>query len=172
MTVNTRVEVAGINEAIRGLNKIEPGLRKQFALEATRIAEPAISEAQNRYAQKGWGMSRAKGVGNKWAGPAVAGRKAFPWNPGKAISGVKVKLDADRRKLATILLVQSDFATAILETAGRKDKNPLGDALKQPLKPTTTRILGPALYSKKRQVEGEMSKAAMKVVNRVNKEIN
>jgi hypothetical protein len=41
----------------------------------------------------------------------------------------EVKLDADRRKLATILLVQSDFATAILETAGRKDKNPLGDAL-------------------------------------------
>ena len=171
MTVNTQVTVTGINDAIRALNKIEPGLRKQFAVEATRIAEPAISEAKNRYAQKGWGMSRAKGVNNKWAGPAVDGRKAFPWNPSKAITGVKVKLDADRRKLATILLVQTDFATAILETAGRKDKNPLGDALKQPLKPTTTRIIGPALYSRKRQVEDEMSKAAMKVVQRANEEL-
>ena len=171
MTVDTRITVAGIDDAIRALNKIEPGLRKQFAAEATRIAEPAISEAKNRYTQIGWGLSRAHGVDNKWAGPAVAGRKAFPWNPSKAISGVKVKLDADRRKLATILLVQSDAATAILETAGRKNKNPLGNALNQPLKPTTTRILGPALYSKKKQVEGEMHKAALKVVNRVNREI-
>lgn len=171
MTVNTRLEVAGINEAIRALNKIEPGLRKQFAAEATVIAEPAISLAKSRYAEIGWGMSRAKGVGNKWAGPAVAGRKILPWNPSKAISGVKVKLDSDRRKLATILLVQMDAATAILETAGRKNKNPLGDALRQPLKPTTTRILGPSLYSRKRQVEGKMKDAALRVINRVNREI-
>ena len=171
MTVNTRVEVAGINEAIRGLNKIEPGLRKQFTAEVTRIAEPATSEAKNRYAQIGWGMSRAHGVGRKWAGPAVNGRKIFPWNPAKAIQRVEVKLDSDRRKLATILIIQKDAATAILETAGRKNKNPLGYALNQPLKPTTTRILGPALYSKKNQIEGKMKDAALRVVNRVNREL-
>ena len=171
MTTNTRLEIAGINEAIRGLNKIEPGLRKQFAAEVTRIAEPATSEAKNRYAQIGWGFSRAHGVGRKWAGPAVNGRNILPWNPAKAIQRVEVKLDSDRKKLATILIIQKDAATAILETAGRKNKNPLGDALNQPLKPTTTRILGPALYSRKRQIEGEMTKAALKVINQVNREL-
>ena len=171
MTVNTRLEVAGINEAIRGLNKIEPGLRKQFTAEVTRIAEPATSEAKNRYAQIGWGMSRAHGVGRNWAGPAVNGRKIFPWKPAKAIERLEVKLDSDRRKLATILIIQKDAATAILETAGRKNKNPLGYALNQPLKPTTTRILGPALYSKKNQIEGKMKDAALRVVNRVNREL-
>jgi hypothetical protein len=172
MTVNTQTTVVGINDAIRALNKIEPGLRKQFAAEATSIASPAIAEAQNRYARIGWGMSQARGIGHKWAGPAVNGRKVFPWSPAKAISGVRIKLDADRRKLATILLVQMDPATAILEGAGRKNKNPLADALKQPLKPSTTRILGPSLYSKKEQVQDEMSKAAMRVIDRVNKESN
>ena len=171
MPVNTRVTVVGINDAIRALNKIEPGLRKQFTAEANVIAEPAITEAKMRYASIGWGMSNAKGISHKWAGPAVNGRKVFPWSPAKAIRGVKVKLDTDRRTVATILLVQTDPGTAILEGAGRKNRNELADALKQPLKPGTTRILGPSLYSKKRQVEGEMSKAAMRVISRVNKEI-
>jgi len=171
VTTNTRIEVAGINDAIRALNKIEPGLRKQFAADATAIAEPAISEAKNRYSQVGWGSTRAHGVNNKWAGPAVNGRKIFPWDATKAIKGVKVKLDSDRRSLATILLVQMDPATAILETAGRKNSNRLADALRQPIKPASTRILGPSLYSRKRQVEDEMSKAAIQVINFVNREI-
>jgi hypothetical protein len=171
MTVNTRLEVAGINEAIRSLNKVEPGLRKQFTAEAARIAEPATSEAKKRYAQIGWGMSRAHGVGRKWAGPAVNGRKILPWKPAKAIQRIEIKLDSDRRKLATILIIQKDAATAILETAGRKNENPLGYALNQPLKPTTTRVLGPALYSRKRQIEGEMTRAALKVINQVNREL-
>ena len=40
MTANISVEVAGINEAIRSLNKIEPGLRKEFNNEARVIAQP------------------------------------------------------------------------------------------------------------------------------------
>ena len=37
MTVDTRITVAGIDDAIRALNKIEPGLRKEFAAEAPII---------------------------------------------------------------------------------------------------------------------------------------
>jgi hypothetical protein len=172
MSVNTRVEVAGINEAIRALNKIEPGLRKKFQAEAQQIAQPAVSEAQRRYSQVGWGSNQVHGISRNWSGQAVKGRKAFPWSVSKATRGVKVKLDSDRRRVASILLTQTDFATAILEAAGRKNQNPLADALGDSLKPTTTRVLGKALYSRKKQVEEEMKKAAFKVVDMVNKELN
>ena len=43
------VEVKGINEAIRTLNKIEPGLRKAYNNEARNIAAPAVNAVKNAY---------------------------------------------------------------------------------------------------------------------------
>lgn len=161
-TVNT--EVVGVKDAIRSLNKIEPGLRKQFAAEVTEIAKPAIEETRKRYAAQGLPLS---GMARNWQSK---GRKLFPYNPAKAAKGVKVKLQGDRRKLATILIQQSDAGTAVFETAGRKQANPLGDSLGN-LPANRTRILGPAVYSKKKQIEGKIEQATLKVVQRVNREL-
>jgi hypothetical protein len=38
MTTNTTVQIKGLKEAIRSLNKVEPGLRKQFVANATQGA--------------------------------------------------------------------------------------------------------------------------------------
>ena len=167
MSGSYNVEIVGINEAIRSLNKIEPGLRKQFAADATQIAQPAIREAQRRYEIIGWGISRISGVSRSWT---TNGRKVLPFNLSKARNGVKIRLDADRRRTATILLEQRDAGTAILESAGRANQNPLGDALGS-IRPGTTRVLGPALYSKKGEVENAMREASLKVVQRVESEL-
>lgn len=165
----TSVQVLGVNDAIRSLNKIEPGLRKQFNADATRIAQPAIQEAQQRYEQIAWGQAHLRGVSRNWNSN---GRKLFPFNLSKARNGLKVKLDADRRRTATILLEQRDAATAILESAGRKNpSNQLAVNMK-PIKPGHTRVLGPALFSKKSQVQSEMETASLKVVQRVQRELN
>jgi hypothetical protein len=164
----TSVQVLGINDAIRSLNKIEPGLRKQFASDATRIAQPAIQEAQRRYEQVAWGQSHLRGTSRAWTS---GGRKLFPIDLAKASKGLKIRLDADRRRTATIVLEQRDAATAILESAGRKSPgNPLAVNM-TPLKPNHTRVLGPALFSKKNQVEEEMKAAALEVTQRVQKEL-
>jgi hypothetical protein len=168
--VKTDTELVGIKDAIRSLNKIEPGLRKQFAAEANDIAKPAIEEAARRYKFVGWGETRVQGVARTWAGPAVNGRKIFPWSYNKAVRGLKVKLDADRRATSVILLVQMDAATQILETAGRATDNDLGRAL-GPLSPNRTRVLGPSLFAHRREIEQNMAKAALAVVNRVNEEL-
>lgn len=94
----------------------------------------------------------------------------LPFNLSKARNGVKIRLDADRRRTATILLEQRDAGTAILESAGRANQNPLGDALGS-IRPGTTRVLGPALYSKKGEVENAMREASLKVVQRVESEL-
>lgn len=160
----TTIDVVGAKEAVRSLNKIEPGLRKQFAAEATQIAQPAISEAQNRYANIGVPLS---GMTRAWA---VNGRALFPYNVAKAQRSVKVKVEGDRRRTAVILLEQRDAGTAIFESAGRKTVNPLGTAL-GPLRPNHTRVLGPALFKVKDQVSREMERAVLAVVNRVNREL-
>lgn len=161
---NTKIEVLGAKDAVRALNKIEPGLRKQFAVEATEIAQPAISEAQNRYSTIGVPLS---GMNRAWS---VNGRKLFPYNVTKAQKGLKIKVEGDRRRTAVILLEQRDPAAAIFESAGRANANRLGTSLGE-LKPGRTRVLGPALFKMRDQVSQRMEKAVLAVVNRVNREL-
>jgi len=164
--VNTNVSVLGINDAIRSLNKIEPGLRKEFNNEARAIAQPATDAVRSAYR-----FVPLSGMNRQWAGPAVNGRKVFPWNLDKARKGVDVVFNTDRRSLGTINIVQRDTGTAIFETAGRKTSNPLGNSLGTVL-PGRTRVIGPVVYSKINDIEQVMYEFALKIVNRVNRELN
>jgi hypothetical protein len=158
------MEIVGAKDAIRSLNKLEPGLRKQFAANATRIAQPAISEAQRRYSSVGVPLS---GMTRNWASN---GRKIFPYNVSKASRGVKIKLQGDRRVTSVILIEQRDAATAVWESAGRKTTNALGNALGF-IKPNTSRVLGPSVFSRRDEISGEMEKAILEVTRRVEKEL-
>jgi hypothetical protein len=158
------MQIVGAKEAVRSLNKLEPGLRKQFAADATRIAQPAISEAQRRYNSVGVPLS---GMTRNWASN---GRKIFPYNVSKASRGVKIKLQGDRRVTSVILIEQRDAATAVWESAGRKTTNALGDALGF-IKPNTSRVLGPSVFSRRNEISGEMEKAILEVTRRVEKEL-
>lgn len=166
MTVDTTMSVVGINEAIRSLNKIQPGLRKEFNNEARAIGAPAVNAVRSAYR-----FVPLSGMERKWAGPAVNGRKVFPWNLDKARKGVDVVFNTDRRSTGTINIVQRDIGSAIFETAGRKTSNPLGNAL-GPVSPGRTRIIGPVVYSKINEIEKVMYDFAVRIVARVNKELN
>ena len=159
------VEVQGINEAIRSLNKIQPGLRKEFNNEARVVAAPVVNAVKNAYH-----FVPLSGMDRKWAGPAVKGRKVFPLTVANARKGVDVTFNTDRRSLGVINIVQRNAGWAIFETAGRKNKNPLGDSL-GPIQPGRTRLIGPVVYSKCRDIEDGMRRLAIKIVNRVNKEL-
>jgi len=165
MTVNMTTEVAGINEAIRSLNKIEPGLRKQFNNDAREIAKPATDAVKSAYQ-----FVPLSGMNRKWAGPAVNGRKVFPFTVAKARKGVDVVFDTDRRTLGVINVVQRDTGTAIFETAGRKNPNALGDSLGR-VSPGRTRVIGPVVYSRRRDIEDGIRRLALQIVNRVNREL-
>jgi hypothetical protein len=165
MPASTEISVLGINEAIRSLNKIEPGLRKQFNNEARAIAQPATNAVKDAYR-----FVPLSGMERRWAGPAVNGRRVFPFTLAKARKGVDVVFDTDRRTLGVINIVQRDTGTAIFETAGRKNPNPLGESLGR-LSPGRTRLIGPVVYSKVALIEREMEKFAVRIVNRVNREL-
>ena len=162
MTTNTSIEVVGLKEAIRSLNKVEPGLRKQFVQDANLIAQPAIQEVQ-----RGYTKVPLSGMARKWE---KDNRKIFPFSVARAISGVKLKVDASREATSLIYITQTNVAAAVFEAAGRANPNSLGDSLGQ-LKPGHTRVLGPAVFRKRREIEREILKASMDAVSRVQKEL-
>ena len=163
MTTNTTIEVTGLKEAIRSLNKVEPGLRKQFVQDATRIAQPAIREVQAGYVKV-----PLSGMARKWQ---QENKKIFPFSVARAVNGVKLKVDASREAVSLIYITQTNVAAAVFEAAGRTNQNQLGDSLGQ-LRPGTTRILGPAVYRKRGEIEREMLKASMDAIRLVQKELD
>ena len=164
MTTRMSVEVVGVRDAIRSLNKVEPGLRKQFQLEAAQIAQPAIEAAQRAYTQV-----PLSGMERNWTEKG-RNRKVFPFSVAKARRGVKLKLDARREATAVILITQTDRAAAVFETAGRRNQNPLGRSLGF-VHPGQTRVIGPTVYRQRRKIEAQMKSAALRVVARVEKEL-
>jgi hypothetical protein len=99
------------------------------------------------------------------------GKKIFPFSIARAISGVKLKVDASREATSLIYITQTYVAAAVFEAAGRKNQNSLGDSLGQ-LRPGHTRILGPAVFRKRREIERELLSATNQVKDRVQKELD
>ena len=165
MTATIKTDLVGVRQAVASLNKIEPGLRKQFAAELNQIAAPPIQEAQRRYMHLGVPLS---GMARPWSNN---GRKLFPFDPRKAAKGVKVKLDTRRNATSVIVIQQGDAGAAIFETAGRKNSNTLATNLGKNPGQGRTRLFGPAVYSKIREVTKEMERATLRVINRVNREL-
>jgi hypothetical protein len=165
MTATINTELVGIREAVASLNKIEPGLRKQFAAELNQIAAPAIQAAQQKYSSLSVPLS---GMSRPWSNN---GRKLFPYDPAKASKGVKVKLDTRRNNDGVIVIQQTDAATGIFETAGRRTSNTLATNLGNTPTQGRTRIFGPAVYSQIRAITTEIERAALRVINRVNRDL-
>ena len=163
MPYNADLEIVGLRDAIRSLNKIEPGLRRQFVADARRIAQPAVDNVRRSYVKV-----PLSGMARKWS---QDGRQLFPFTVAKAQRGVQVKVDTDRRSDNTISIVQKDQAAAIFETAGRRNANSLERSLGE-LSPGRTRIIGPAVYRAKPQFEAELKQSIQKVLKRVQKELN
>ncbi len=163
MPYKADMELVGVRETIRALNKVEPGLRKQFVADAKQIAQPAIQRVQASYQQV-----PLSGMSRNWS---QNGRKLFPFTIPKAKRGVQLKVDTDRRATAIISIVQKDQAAAIFETAGRGLANPLGNSL-GPIQAGRTRILGPAVYRARPLMEREMLDAIKRAMKRVQKELN
>ena len=156
--------MTGLKEAIRSLNKVEPGLRKEFTKNANEIAAPAIQEAQ-----KGYARIPLSGMARNWTDKS--GRKIFPFSVAKAQAGVKLKVDAAREAVSLLYITQTNVGAAVFEAAGRSNPNTLGDSL-GPLKPNHTRVLGPAVYRKRGEIERGLERLSLDVIRLVEKELN
>ena len=149
MSATTRIEVVGVKDTINQLGKIDKELQKEFKASATRVAQPAISAAQNMYTQV-----PLSGMSRDWK-QKKDGRKIKGFSVAKAKAGVQMKFDTRRNAVGVILIIQKDQAAAIFERAGRANANRLSDNL-SPVQAGRTRFIGPAVYRARRGIEAEM----------------
>jgi hypothetical protein len=164
MTASASIEIAGLKETIRSLNKVEPGLRKEFTANANQIAEPAIREVQNGYQRV-----YLSGMARNWS---QGGNKKFPFTVSQAVKGVKLKVDASREAVSLIFITQINAGAAIWEIAGRKTSNSLGNNIGAVPKPNHSRNLGPSVFRKRREIERGLQRLSMDAIQRVQKELN
>lgn len=172
MPFSADMEFVGLRDAIRSLNKIEPGLRKEFINDARRIAQPAIDEVRRNYKKV-----PLSGMSRKWTESYTTkkgisrNRLLFPYTVEAAQRGVQLVVNTDRRSDATFVISQKNQAAAIFETAGRANPNALERSL-GPLSPGRTRVIGPAVYRSRRHFEVELQTSIRKVIQRVQKELD
>ena len=162
MPASATIEIVGVKQTINSLRKIDPQLQKDFKADATAIAQPAINAGKAVYRDV-----PLSGMQYKWA---QNGRKIFPFVPGKAANGVKMRFDTRRNAVGVILIEQKDVAAAVFETAGRANSNKLGNALGF-VSAGRTRLIGPAVYKARRGIEAEMTKMIAKTMRVVQSEI-
>ena len=158
MSVSTTIQVAGVKDTINGLRKIDPQLQKEFKAQATQIAQPAVQAGRDVYREL-----PLSGMKYKWT---QRDRKLFPFTVSKAANGVKMRFDTRRNAVGVILIEQKDPAAAIFETAGRANANRLSNSLGF-VGPGRTRLIGPAVYKARRNVEKELKSAVMDAMRTV-----
>ena len=168
MPASTTIEIVGVKQTINSLRKIDPQLQKDFKADATAIAQPALKAAKAVYTQV-----PLSGMNYKWQEKGRT-RPNFPFTVAKAINGVKVRFDTRRNAVGVILIEQKDPAAAIFETAGRANSNKLNTSLLfvgLPVSAGRTRLIGPAVYKARRNIEAEMTKMIAKTMRVVQSEI-
>ena len=162
MSAKVDISVVGVKDTINKLRKLDPELQKQFKVDATAIAQPALNAAKAVYTQV-----PLSGMSRDWK-QKKDGRKIKGFNVTKAKNGVQMKFDTRRNAVGVILIIQKDQAAAIFETAGRKNTNSLSRNL-DPVQAGRTRLIGPAVYRSRRGIEAAMKStiaAAARTVER------
>ena len=163
MAVDTKIELIGVQDAIKALRKIDPELRKQFNRDAKAIAEPVLNKARQDYPEL-----PLSGMARNWKDKS--GRAIFPWNANKARRGLRVKIDTSRKSTNVIYLQQADPAGAVFEGAGRRSDHPIGRLL-GPLRAHNSRVLGPALNDQRGDVERGFERLARDTMRQVQQEL-
>ena len=149
MSAKVDISVVGVKDTINKLRKLDPELQKQFKVDATAIAQPAINAAKAMYTRV-----PLSGMSRDWK-QKKDGRKIKGFDVDKAKNGVQMKFDTRRNAVGVILIIQKDQAAAIFETAGRANRNSLSDNL-SPVQAGRTRFIGPAVYRSRRGIEAAM----------------
>ena len=162
MSAKVDISVVGVKDTINKLRKLDPELQKQFKVDATAIAQPALNAAKAVYTQV-----PLSGMSRDWK-QKKDGRKIKGFDVAKAKNGVQMNFDTRRNAVGVILIIQKDQAAAIFETAGRRNTNSLSRNL-DPVQAGRTRLIGPAVYRSRRGIEAAMKStiaAAARTVER------
>jgi len=156
MTVKTRTEFVGLQDAIKSLKKIDPEYRKEFNRNAKDIVKPLIDDARSHYP-----AMPLSGMKYVWT---QRGRTLFPWTPSKVRSGLKFKVSTRKNSSSVLYVTQMDPGAAIFEVAGQASP---GETFNANLRKKSPRVLWPTADKHLTEIESKLAdlvKEAMKLV--------
>jgi hypothetical protein len=114
---NKPIQIIGIKEDLKRLNKLAPDLRRQITKDAKAIVQPVVRTAAAAYPER-----YLSGMSRNWK---QGSNQKFPYSRAKAIKGITVKIDTRKKSLATITVIQKNPAATIIDMAGKKGGNNL-----------------------------------------------
>ena len=166
MTVSTNIEMVGLKDTLKTLNKLDPALRRGITKEYKSIVAPVVDEAKARIPNmplSGWQRS--------WT--TKSGFKMLPWDSNKAskqvkagVSGKKVKEFQGRTSnLAVFFIRWSGSVDTVfdLTSKGIMGRN-LGAKWGRP-----SRVMWPAYEKHKNEVEANVEGLAVEAMRAVDK---
>lgn len=172
------LEVVGVKEAIRELQRVDKSARRQLTKDYRRITEPVISDAKSMLPLgtpiSGWGRS--------WT--TKSGRQMLPWDSAIADDYIKAKVSGKKPRewagymsnLATFIVSWSGAINTVYDIAGRKSRGatPSGRNMIAGLeskKGKASRVLWPAYEANRDQVEKQMRLLLEDVMRQVNRNL-
>jgi hypothetical protein len=93
MSANFTLEVEGIKEALRDINKVSPALRRQITKDFKEIVAPVVKDARQRNPQE----PPLSGFVRRWT--TKSGLEMFPWDPKKSDRGIAAGTSGKKPKL-------------------------------------------------------------------------
>lgn len=154
-------EITGVKDAIKSLRQIDPELRKQFTKDAKKVAQPIIDDAKSSYPEK-----LLSGMARPWR---QGENLKFPYSQANARKGVRFKVDTSRKAVSIIKVQQKDVAASIVEYAGRKRSNKLGNNLDKFGRPS--RYMWPAAEKNLDTVTREINGLVKEMMDTVSREL-
>ena len=166
-SVSTKVEVVGLKDALKTLNKIDKSLRREITKDYKKIVQPVIDDA-NKLVPTGVPLS---GMARNWS--TKSGFKMLPWIPGMKqkiaakINTRNIKEYAGNKSNVGTFLIQWQGATGTMFDTSMS--GPLGRALTARYG-SASRVMWKAYEKRDGDVMSEMEKLVKRVIDEANRE--
>jgi len=179
MSSYVTIEVAGIKEAVRELQRTDKRARRQLTVNYRKIVAPVISDARAMVPLgppiSGWGRS--------WT--PKGGQQLLPWDGNYANDHISARVSGKRstqfgdftRNLATFVIRWDGAIETIYDIAGRESQGntPQGRNMIAGLRKkrgAPSRVMWPAILKNKTEVEQRMRVLLQDLMRQISADIN
>ena len=162
MAASTSVTVAGVKEAMREIQKLEPDLAKEIKRDFKRIVDPIVKDARSQVIAR-----PLSGFARSWKQGRI-----FPWDQ-QAVSKSIIARFSNRRRgnsLAVFSVTMKSPAGTIFDMAGRANVNRLATALDQ-LYGKASRLMWPTYERNADAVNENLKEVVDKITDATNRRL-
>jgi len=166
-SVSTKVEVVGLKDALKTLNKIDKSLRREITKDYKKIVQPVIDDANNLVPSN----APLSGMARNWS--TKSGFKMLPWVPGfkqkiaAKINTRNIKEYAGNKSNVGTFVIQWQGATGTMFDTSMDGR--LGRALTARYG-RSSRVMWKAYEQREGDVMSEMEKLVKRVMDEANRE--